>query len=615
MNRTAERLCHYGYREVMKIEPFAYETALYRPPLAPISQPPLVTPNAHTIGLEIDVRPEQDVREYMVDEIYGELAGRPWWYMRRDTHWIALENYGRVILNRFDRTGWQHPVPLEAEPPAAAPADGNNNQPLGCRNLAAQVFRNNTASVPANLVTFLLRARNFSNGTWFWAFACLLEWHCGLVSLLLPAEDLAIIYNDARPVPAEVTFRREFAAFVRTIGTRQRVRPVAAGARRPGAPAPPPPPLALPETPPRREEPPQGPTPSPPHQPRWGLFGWRIGPEVPIDPEPAPWWRNLLGGNPAAAGAAPPENTQPPAGFVVRMSPVTGRLFWYNAQLNISMWPNTVAALAAERRAVDANGAAGQAVTTANEERTRTAEAGTAAEASAIEAAAHANTAQRQNPPPEAILRATNAAAAARLAADLAAQRVINARDAVTRITQLAASTATALRTGRADEAVESAQLATNTVPAVTLAAEAATQHAAEAAAAAQEAFGTAAAGYAAVATAAQELANESRAALNDFPLTQELFDQFLVRQMDLEIAPAGAEGAPAAPPAPPLVITASLENVRRNRELAREAQALSDAATARSVEIAADQNANQEAVSSSAVDFVYILVKLGLTH
>lgn len=603
MDRTAERLCHYGYREIMKIEPFAYETALYRPPLVPISQPPLVTPNAHTIGLEVDVQPEQDVREYMVDEIYGELAGRPWWYMRRDTHWIALENYGRVISNRFDRTGWQYPVPLEVEPPAA-PADGNNNQPLGCRNLAAQVFRNNIANVPPNLVTFLLRARNFSNGTWFWAFACLLEWHCGVISLMLPAEDLAIIYNDGRPVPAEVTFRREFAAFVRTIGTRPRLRPVAIGVRRPGAPPPPPPPLVLPATPPRREEPPRGPTPSPPHQPRWGLFGWRIGPEVPIDPEPVPWWRNLLGGIPAAA-AAQPENTQPPPGYVVRMSQVTGRLFWHNAQLGLSMWPNTVAALAAERRAVDANDGAGQAVTAANEARTTAAEAETAAEASAIEATAHVNTAQQQNSAPEVILRATNAAAAARMAADLAAQRVINARDAVTRITQLADSTATALRTGRADEAVESARLAADTVAAVTLAATAATQHAAEAAAAAQEAFGTAAPSYAAIATAAQELADESRATLNEFPLTQELFDQFLVRQMDLDIAPAGVGGAPAAPPAPPPVITASLENVRRNRELAREAQALSDAATARSVEIAADQNAGQEEVSSCSVAFV----------
>lgn len=616
MDRTAERLCHYGYREILKVEPFAYETALYRPPLTPLIQEPFVVPNAHTIGLEVDVHPEEDVREYVVDEIYGELAGRPWWYMRRDTHWRALENYGRVISNRFDRTGWQHPVPPEAPPPAPL-ADGNNDLPLRCRNLAAQIFRNNAANIPPNLVTLLLRARNFSNGTWFWAFTCLFEWHCGLASLMLPAEDLAVIYNDARPVPAEVTFRREFAAFVRTTGTRARLQPGAAPG--PGAPPPPPPPpVILPPSPPRIEVPNDpAPTPSPPHQPRWGIFGWRIGPEAPIDPEPVDpaeggWWRNLLGRAPAAV-VPEAEDPGPPQGFVVRRSQVTGRLYWYNAQGGVSMWPNTAAALAAERRAVDANDRARAAVTAGGEERTTAENAAAAAETSAAQAATHVTTAQQQNSPAAAVLRATNAAATARAAADAAAQRAINARDAVTRIAQFSDSTDAAFRTGRADVAVESARRATEIVAAVGVASAAAVQHAAEAAAAAQEAFGVAAPAYAALTVAAQQLVDERRATLNDFPPTQALFDEFLIREMDLAI---GVQAAPPADPAnpvdpvPPPLITASLADVRRMRQLARDAQALADAAIARSAEIAQNEAAGEEEVS-----LMVLVYMLRLTH
>lgn len=568
-----------------------------------------MTPNAHTIGLEVDVQPEQYVREYVVDEIYGELASRPWWYMRRDTHWRALENYGRVISSRFDRTGWQHPTPPEAPPPAPI-ADGNNNLPLRCRNLAAQIFRNNAANVPPNLVTLLLRARNFSNGTWFWAFACLFEWHCGLASLMLPAEDLAVIYNDARPVPAEVTFRREFAAFVRTTGTRARLQPGAAG-RRPGALPPPPPAFILPPSPPRIEVPDDpAPTVSPPRQPRWGIFGWRAGPEVPIDPEPVDpaeggWWRNLLGG--AAAPVVPePEDPGPPEGYIVRRSRVTGRLYWFNAQRGESMWPNTAAALAAERRAVDANERARVAVTAAGEERTTAENSATAAEASAATAATHVTAAQQQNAPAANILRANNAAAAARTAADAAAQRAVNARDAVTRIAQFADSADAAFRTGRADVAVESARRAAEIVTAAGVASAAAVQHAAEAAAAAQEAFGAAAPAYAALAVAARQLADRNRIALNDFPPTQALFDEFLIREMDIAIgAQAAADAAPVAGPVPPPLITASLADVRRMRELARDAQALADAAIARSAEIALEEAAGEEEVSYS----VYMLV------
>lgn len=609
MSRTAERLCHYGYREKLRIEPFAYETALYRPPLAPLSLPPLVTVNAHTIGLEVDVRPEQDHQEYSVDAIYGELAGRPWWYMRRDTHWRALEYYGKVISSRFDRTGWQYPVPLEAVPPEIL-TDGNNNQPVRFRNLAAQIFRNNAANVPQDLGTLLLRANHFSNGTLFWAFACLLEWHCGLTSLMLPAEDLAIIYNEARPVPAEVTFRREFATFVRTTGA---IAPPQLVAARGQIGLQPPPPAILPATPPPGRIPTgQSPTPSPPHQPRWGLFGWRAGPEVPVHPappdpvppNPAPvgWsWRRPWRWNPEpieVEETPQPDTSQPPEGYVVRMSQTTGRLYWHNRQRGISIWPNTVGALAAERRAIDATATAEQAVETANQGLRTAGGAATAAETSAREAAAHVITAQQQNCTAAVILRTTNAANAARVAADASAQRLRNARDAATRINQYADSTTAALRTGRADAAENTARQATEIVAAVHLAANAALQHAAEAAAAAQEALGAAALAFTAIYTAARQVANQDREALDTFPATQLLFDQFFIRQMDLAgPAPPGVQPAVLRPP----TITAFLENVRQMRQLAREAQTAATDATTRSQAVAANRNSTQEQVSDSS--------------
>lgn len=569
-------------------------------------------PNTHTIGLEVDVRSEREVLDYPVDEIYQQLAARPWWYMKRDTHWRAAENYGRVISSRFNRTGWQYPAPLEAAPPEIL-TDGNNDQPIRCRNLAAQIFRNNAANLPQNLVGWLLRASHFSNGTLFWAFACLLEWHCGVVSLMLPAGDLAIIYNEARPVPAEVTFRAEFLAFVRATGMRAPPQPIAAR-RRPRLP---PTPVRLPETPPRGQilvEPTT--TPSPPHRPRWGFFGWRTGPEVPVYPNGAPpntalpntapgewsWRRPWRWGPPAAAEVPQPENGQPPEGYIVRVSRTTGRLFWYNRQQGDSIWPNTAVALAAERRAVDATATAEQAVGAANEQLTAANDAAAAAETSAREAAAHANVTRQQNCAADVVLRTTNVAATARVAADAAAERQRNARNAFARLSQYADSTTAALRTGRADIAVDAARQATEIVAAVRQAAEAALQHAAEAAAAAQRAFGFAAPGYATIATAAQEFAEQSRERLRAFPPTQALFDQFLIRQMDL----AGPVPLPAnlRPPA----ITA-LENVRQMRQLAREAQAaVADA----SVRLAAvvDQNGTREEVST-CISGVFVL---GLT-
>lgn len=572
-----------------------------------------MVPDAHTIGLEVDVRPEQDVRDYLVDAIYEELAGRPWWYMRRDTHWRAVEQYGRVISNRFDRTGWQYPVPLEAVPPNV-PIDRNNNQPVCYRNLAAQIFRNNAANMPQNLLTMLARATHFSNGTWFWAFARLLEWHCGLVSLMLPAEELAIIYNDARPVPAEVAFRREFEALVRTTGTRVVLRPRAARIEQL---TPPPEPARLPETPPVLQAPTgQSPTPSPPHQPRWGLFGWRAGPNVPLNPAPrdlaprdlAPggWsWRNLWGlrRDPQPVEAPQTENNQPPEGYVVRRSNTTGRLFWYNRERGDSIWPDTAAALASERRAVDATAAAAQAVAAANEQVARAADASTAAETSAREAAIHAATAQQQNSP-AGVLQTTNSALATRAAADAAAQRLRNARDAFTRINQYAEYTATSLRTGRADAAVDAARQANDTVAAVRLAAEAAIQYADEATAAAQRAFGAAAPAFTAIRVASRQAADRDTAALNDFPATQALYDQFLIRQNDIVIIPPpGVEAADFVPPA----VTASLNNVLQILDLARGAQVLSTDAITRATAVAADVNSTQEQVSTILFYFTSI--------
>lgn len=576
----------------------------------PLSLPPLVMPNTHTIGLEVEVRSEQEVLNDVVGEIYQQLAARPWWYMRKDTHWRAAGNYGTVISSRFNRTGWQYPVPLETAPPEIL-TDGNNNQPIRCRNLAAQIFRNNAANLPQNLVEWLLRASHFSNGTLFWAFACLLEWHCGVVSLMLPTGDLAIIYNEARPVPAEVTFRAEFLAFVRATGTRAPPRPTAAR-RRPRLP---PPPAGLPETPPRGQTlAEQTTTPSPPHQPRWGLFGWRAGPEVPVYPNEtlpdstlpntAPpntaggWsWRRpwRWGPEPAAVEVPQPENNQPPEGYIVKVSRTTGRLYWYNRQRGDSIWPNTAVALAAERQAIDATATAERAARDAGEHLRAANDAATAAETSAREAAAHANVTRQQNCVADVVLQTTNAAANARVAADAAAEWLRNTRNAVTRLNQYANSTRAALRTGRADIAVDAARQATEIIAAVGQAAEAALQHAAEAATASRRALGFAAPGYATIATNAQEFADRNRETLEALPPTQAQYDQFLIQRM-------GPVPLPANPR--PATITASLENVRQMRLLAREAQAAADDASARLAAVV-DRNGTPDEVSS--VYLVYL--------
>lgn len=232
----AERLSHYAYQNPYEVGSFAYETALFRKPIEPIHLPSYEQPNFYTLGLEVDIPPAVPSDTYI--DIYERLAGRPEWWMRKDTFYKTGNDiaFSSVIATSIIHTGWEYPrmaiarrrdrilPPVHEDPADISAPEGNRRQPLGVRNLAARILRNNLCNIPEEFSRVLnMDVTTLNNGVWFAALESLLLWHCGLQSLGLPEAEMAIILNLSA---AEETFREGFGEQVRATDG----RPVAARA-------------------------------------------------------------------------------------------------------------------------------------------------------------------------------------------------------------------------------------------------------------------------------------------------------------------------------------------------------------------------------------------------